>query len=171
MGTVYSGQVLRGGFLTLLLSARPLRLSLRTNHWPRLEEQQVKREQMDPAILRKVSECCRLRAQAAGAGVSVLSQLCLCQALAGASALDESGCCLNLLRSRKGLILFSFQRPGAGTQLGQPSLPSTVLQWGRCPLCSLEGERVELPRALWKPLLAKFPLLGSKFHSVRRPFC
>lgn len=104
MGTVYSGRVLRGGFPMPLLCARPLHLSWRRNHWPRLEKQQVKRKQMDPAILRKASECCRLRAQAAGVGVSVLSQLCLCQALARACALDESGCCLHLLRSRNGLI-------------------------------------------------------------------
>ena len=158
-GTVYSGQVLRGGFLMPLLCARPLRLSRRMNHLPRLEKQRVKCKQMDPAVLRKVSECCRLRAQAAGVGVSVLSQLCLCQALARACALDERGCCLNLLRSRKGVILFNFQRTGAGTQLGQPLLPGTVLKWGRCPLRSLEGECVKLPRALWKPPLAKFLLL------------
>lgn len=133
------------GLPDALALCKPL-ASRRMNHWPRLEKQQVKRKQMDPAFLRN---CCRLRAQAAGVGVSVLSQLCLCQALARACSLDKSGCCLNLLRSRKGLILFSFQRTGAGTQLGQPSLPSTVLKWGGCPLPSLEGERVELPRALW----------------------
>lgn len=72
-------------------------------------------------------------------GVSVLSQLRLCQALAKACDLDERNCCQNLLGSRKGLILFSFQSWGAGTQLGQPSLPSRVLQRGRCPLLSLEG--------------------------------
>lgn len=160
MGTVYSGQVPRGGFPMPLLCARPLRLSRRANHWPRLEKQQVKRKQMDPAILRKVLERCRLRAQAAGVGVSVLSQLCLCQALARACALDECGCCLNFLRSRKGLILCSFQRTGAGTRLRQPSLPSTVLKWGRCPLCFLEGECVEPLRVLWQPPLAKFLLLG-----------
>lgn len=121
---------------------------------------------MDPATLRKASECCRLRAQAAGAGVSVLSQLCLCQALAKARDLDERSCCQNLLGSRRGLILFSFQSSGAGAKLGQPSLPSRVLRWGRCPLLSLEGELVELPRVLWKPPLAEFLLLGQKFHFV-----
>lgn len=118
---------------------------------------------MDPATLRKASECCRLRAQAAGVGVSVLSQLRLCQALTKACNLDERNCCQNLLGSRKGLILFSFQSWGAGTQLGQPLLPSRVLQRGRCPLLSLEGEHAELPRVLWKPPLAKFLLLGQKF--------
>lgn len=60
MGTVYSGQVLHEGFLMPLLCARPLHLFWRMNHSPRLEKQWVKCKQMDPAILRKASECCRL---------------------------------------------------------------------------------------------------------------
>lgn len=92
------------------------------SRWPRLEQQQVKRKQMDPAVLRKVSECRRLRAPAAGMGVSMPSQLGLCQALARASALDERGCCLNLLRSRKGLILRGFQELARGS--GSPRSPA-----------------------------------------------
>lgn len=114
----------RGGCLMPSLCARPLRLSRRMNRSPRLEKQQVKHKQMDSATLRKVSQCGRLRAQAAGVGVSVLSQLRLCQALARACASNARVCCLNLLRSRKGLIFCSFQRTGGGTQLGQPSPPA-----------------------------------------------
>lgn len=113
-----------GGCPMPSLCASPLHLSWRMNHLPRLEKQQVKHKQMDSATLRKVPECGRLRAQAAGVGVSVLSQLRLCQALARACASDKRVCCLNLLRSRKGSILFSFQRTGGGAQLGQPSPPA-----------------------------------------------
>lgn len=80
-------------------------------------KQQVKQEQMDPVALGKVSECWRLRAEAAGVG----SASCASARLLPDPGLGTEKVMSQFLRSRKGFIFLGFQRTGAGKHSGSPA--------------------------------------------------
>lgn len=113
-------------------------------------------------------------------GVSVLSQLSLCQALARACALDERILLSEFAQEQKGLILCSFQRTGAATQLGQHSaqmgqVPPALAGRGmfgaaKSPLDTSTGKIplawMEVSLCLQALLLGRWALLNKDLASV-----